>query len=79
MSEWLGLCFTKSIVKRACISALVVGTVLILINHGDAILRGDMDTLRLIRIVLTVVVPYLVSTVSSVSTTMSIKKESQSK
>jgi hypothetical protein len=40
--------------------------VLIAINHGDAILRGDVDRDRLLRIALTVAVPYIVSTSSSV-------------
>ena len=47
--------------------ALVVGTALVAINHGDAILRGDVSPGRALRIVLTVLVPYCVSTYSSVS------------
>ena len=54
-------------------SALIVGTVLILINHGDAILQGDMDRERALRMCLTVIVPYVVSTVSSVSTLLSVR------
>jgi len=46
--------------------AVVVGAILIGINHGDAILRGDVSTTRLFKIALTVVVPYMVSTLSSV-------------
>jgi hypothetical protein len=44
-----------------------VGTVLTAINHGDALLRGQLDAVRLFRIGLTVVVPYCVSTASSVA------------
>jgi len=44
-----------------------VGSVLVSINHGDAILRGDVGRGRLLRIALTVLVPYLVSTSSSVA------------
>lgn len=36
------------------------------INHGDAILRGDLPTVRLLQMGLTVMVPYMVSTFSSV-------------
>lgn len=46
--------------------AVVVGTVLVAINHGDALLRGELDGLRLLRMGLTVMVPYVVSTLSSV-------------
>jgi len=42
------------------------GAVLIAINHGDALLRGELDPLRLVRMGLTVIVPYCVSTASSV-------------
>jgi hypothetical protein len=41
--------------------------VLTAINHGDALLRGQLDAVRLFRIGLTVVVPYCVSTASSVA------------
>jgi len=40
--------------------------VLIAINHGDALLRGEIDAGRLLKMGLTVLVPYTVSTLSSV-------------
>ena len=46
--------------------AVIVGAVLIGINHGDAILRGDVDSVRWLKMGLTVMVPYCVSTLSSV-------------
>jgi len=55
-----------SVVKRALKYAVVVGAILITINHGDAILRGDLPPARLFRMGLTVLVPYVVSTLSSV-------------
>jgi hypothetical protein len=51
---------------------VVVGAVLITINHGDAIIKGDISLDRLLKMGLTVVVPYIVSTVSSVSTILSL-------
>jgi hypothetical protein len=57
-------------VRRACTYAVVVGAVLITINHGDAILAGDLPTGRWLRMGLTVLVPYLVSTFSSVGATL---------
>lgn len=54
------------VVKRALGYAGVVGAVLIAINHGDALLRGDLDRARLFKMALTCLVPYAVSTLSSV-------------
>jgi hypothetical protein len=39
---------------------------LIVINHGDAIMRKDVSVARLLRMLSTMAVPYLVSTASSV-------------
>jgi len=64
--EWLRLATSSSVVRRASAVAVVVGTVLVAINHGDAILRGDFPLGRGVRVVLTVLVPYCVSTYSSV-------------
>ena len=61
------LAASRSVVRRACSIALVVGTVLVAINHGDALLQGDVTPGRWLRIMLTIVVPYCVSTYSSVS------------
>ncbi|MCI0553235.1 MAG: nitrate/nitrite transporter NrtS [Anaerolineae bacterium] len=74
MKEFIALCFTKPVIKRASLTALVVGTILIVINHGDALIRGQMDANRLFKIILTVCVPYIVSTVSSASTVLSMTK-----
>jgi hypothetical protein len=38
MRELLALCFTSGIVKRASVTALAVGAILIVINHGDALI-----------------------------------------
>ena len=67
MKEWLRLATSTSVVRRALTIALIVGSVLVAINHGDALLRGDIRLGRVFRIVLTVLVPYCVSTYSSVT------------
>lgn len=64
----------RSVVRRALGYAVVVGAVLITINHGDAILRGDLPVSRLARMGLTVMVPYVVSTLSSVGATRAAAK-----
>jgi len=67
MKEWLHLASSPSVVKRALGYAIVVGAVLITINHGDAILKGELSRGRILKMALTVLVPYVVSTLSSVS------------
>jgi hypothetical protein len=66
MKEWLHMALAPRVVGRALRYAAVVGAVLVAINHGDALWRRDLDAARLLRIGLTVLVPYLVSTASSV-------------
>jgi hypothetical protein len=63
---WLALARSAAVVRRALIFGLVVGSVLVAINHGDALLRGELTAGRCLRIGLTVLVPYVVSTLSSV-------------
>ena len=68
MLEWLRLAAHPATVRRAFITALVVGGILIAINHGLAIVSGNITGARWIPICLTAIVPYIVSTTSSVST-----------
>ena len=56
--------------------AAIVGPILIAINHSDAILRGDISLARFGRMLLTVLVPYTVSTVSSVAAIREQRKAS---
>ena len=67
MSSWMGLAKDRSVVARALKFALIVGPVLILINHAPALLDGDCDSDRVCSIGLTILVPYVVSTFSSVA------------
>jgi hypothetical protein len=66
MKESLRLALQPSVVKRALKYAVIVGMVLISINHGDAILHGNVSGGRVFKMALTVLVPYVVSTLSSV-------------
>jgi hypothetical protein len=67
VAEWLRLASRRSVVRRSLRYALGVGTLLVAINHGEAIVRSDISVARLLRMALTMLVPYLVSTASSVS------------
>jgi hypothetical protein len=66
MSEWLKLATEGPVVRRALAYAVVVGAILVAINHGDALLAGEIGTVRALKMGLTVLVPYAVSTLSSV-------------
>jgi hypothetical protein len=68
MSRWsriFTLCLSDGIPKRSFGVALIVGTVLNLINQGDALLaRSDLN---FTKIILTFAVPYCVATYGAVS------------
>jgi len=64
--SWMRLALTPSVIRRGLAYAVVVGAILIVINHGDALLRGEVSSGRAWRMGLTVLVPYAVSTLSSV-------------
>jgi hypothetical protein len=74
MKEWFRIAFSASVRRRALRVAGVVGSVLIAINHGDAVLKGDLSPERLIRMALTLIVPYLVSTFSSVGAIRELRR-----
>ena len=68
LRAWFRSAAHPATVRRAWMTTLTVGSLLIAINHGPAILSGHLTRERVFQIVLTLVVPYLVSTASSVST-----------
>ncbi|MEM9621539.1 MAG: nitrate/nitrite transporter NrtS, partial [Pseudomonadota bacterium] len=55
------------VLSRALKVALLVGTLLALINHTHAVLDQTFSTRNLIQVLLSYLVPYCVSTYSSVS------------
>lgn len=68
MPRWsriLQLCITEGIPKRSALVAALVGTVLNLINQGDALFSGAH--IHLFKLVLTYCVPYCVATYGAVS------------
>jgi Mg/Co/Ni transporter MgtE len=70
----LWLAKQPSVVKRALKIAFVVGIVLAAINHGDTLIAGQIGIDELLKIFLTFLVPYCVSTYSSV---LAIREKSQ--
>lgn len=65
-ATWLSLAARPDVVKRALKTAAFIGTLLLAINHLPALLRGEVGTERVVQIVLTYFVPYVVATFASV-------------
>jgi len=65
---------SPAIFQRSVKVALIVGSILMLINHGDALLAGNLDRYSIIKILLTYIVPFLVSTQAGVATTLELKQ-----
>ena len=61
----LQMMFSDGTPKRASLTALVVGSILISINHGDFIVDGSKPAPR--KIILTYCVPYCVTTWGAVT------------
>lgn len=66
INAWFEIAVQKNILMRAIKVALVVGSILMLINYGDIILSNGLSIKELTKITLTYLVPYCVSTYSSV-------------
>jgi len=68
MGQWSCIwvwCISDGVPKRSLVVALIVGTVLNLINQGDALVAGAR--LNWTKLILTFVVPYAVATYGAVS------------
>lgn len=74
MTEWFEVAGQKAIVQRSLRIALIVGSLLTLINHYDVLFGEPLTTTRLVKILLTYCVPYCVSTFASVSTQLENRK-----
>jgi hypothetical protein len=62
----LSFALRRDVVARSTRVALLVGTILALINHGGRLLAMDLDGEATLKILLTYLVPYCVSTWASV-------------
>lgn len=65
-SAFLVLAMKPAVVRTAVRISIIVGTILVLINHGSAVASWSFSKQNLIQICLTYLVPYCVSTYSSV-------------
>ena len=66
MKGWLLLAVRGDVVVRSLKIAAVVGTLLALINHYDRIFAWSWDVSMVVKIGMTYLVPYGVSTVAAV-------------
>ena len=73
-ASFLRIATDRSVMSRAARIALIVGVILIAINHGDRMMQGAMTATDWIKCALTFLVPYCVSTYSSV---MAVRDQTQ--
>ena len=66
MKDWLAVAWQASVRRRALKVALIVGSILAVINHGDVVLSGQATATVWIKVALTFLVPYCVATFASV-------------
>ncbi len=64
---WWQIALGREVIKRSLKTSLIVGSILAMINHGDALLALDMPVERGIKMLLTYLVPYFVTTSASIS------------
>ena len=68
----LPIFFSKPVAVRAAKVAIIVGVILAFINHGGVILSGDITAECWVKMILTCLVPY---SVSSITATMNIMEQ----
>ena len=68
----LPIFFSKPVAVRAAKVAIIVGVILAFINHGGVILSGNITAECWIKMLLTCLVPY---SVSSITATMNIMEQ----
>ena len=69
--------FSRNVMKRSAIIALIVGTILAFINHGDVILTASLTPICWIKIIATCFVPYTVSSVTAVLGALEQRRDAQ--
>jgi hypothetical protein len=74
LSSFFSFAFQKSTVFRGLKLAVFVGTALNIINQGDMILILEWTKINYFKVGLTYVVPYLVSTYSTASALVAVRK-----
>lgn len=63
---WVGYCVERDTLLRSAKTALVVGTILALINHGQQLLAGQFAPAWVVPMLVTYLVPFSVATYGQV-------------
>jgi hypothetical protein len=64
---WIQVAKRPKILSRSLRVAMLVGTILVLLNYTDRFIMGDITWIDVIKMLLTYLVPFIVSTHASVS------------
>lgn len=67
MNRWLETALRPDVRKRSLRVALIVGTIVVLINYLDRFIAGTVGLVDYMKILLTYCVPYCVATYAAVS------------
>jgi hypothetical protein len=67
VTRWLRAAAEPAVVRRAVLTSILVGSVLVLINHASALVNSGLSASDVVPIALTYAVPYIVSTASSIA------------
>jgi uncharacterized membrane protein len=78
ISQWLAYAAMGSVVRRSLKVSLIVGTLIGLINYSDRFFADAMTSRDWFKVVVTYVVPYLVSTYAAVSAIIAMHREATS-
>ncbi len=73
MRDFLALAFEPTVRSRALKVALLIGTILAAINHAPNLLAGSFTLANAVQVALTYLVPYAVSTYSSVGALLELR------
>ena len=64
---WLAIATSAPVVRRSLVACVLVGTILVAINHGEGLVHGRIDPIKVAQVALTFLVPFVVSMASSVA------------
>ncbi len=64
--RWVHAALSPAVARRSTKVSLLVGTLLVSINHGDLLLSGNVSSALFWKIPMTFCVPYAVSTYAAV-------------
>ncbi len=78
MRSWVQTALSPAVVRRSTKVSLIVGTILVAINHGDVLISGTIGSAIFWKIPMTFCVPYAVSTYAAVDAIRGSGSESNS-